>query len=60
MRAVTTGIAMGQTLQRPDDRDFPPGDWDGLPSQGVCVDVDAERLLTLFMETFIDTEETAS
>lgn len=60
VRAVTTGIAMGQTLQRPDDRDFPPGDWDGLPSQGVCVAVDAERLLTRFMETFIDTEETLS
>jgi purine nucleosidase len=53
IRAVRDGIAMGQTIQRPDDQDFPPGDWDGYPSQGVCVDVDARRLMALFMETFI-------
>ncbi|QTF93798.1 nucleoside hydrolase [Halomonas sp. BM-2019] len=56
VRAVCDGLAMGQTLQRPDDRDFPPGDWDGHPSQRVCVDVDAERLLALFLDTFIDAE----
>ncbi|UYG06577.1 nucleoside hydrolase [Halomonas sp. M4R1S46] len=53
VRAVRDGLAMGQTIQRPDDRDFPPNDWDGRPSQRVCVDVDGPRLMTLFMDTFI-------
>ncbi|PXX94661.1 nucleoside hydrolase [Halomonas sp. LBP4] len=53
VRAVCDGLAMGQTIQRPDDRDFPPTAWDGLPSQRVCVDVDAQRLMTLYMDTFV-------
>ncbi|MFG6179492.1 nucleoside hydrolase [Halomonas sp. THAF12] len=57
VRAVRDGLAMGQTIQRPDAQDFPPNAWDGLPSQRVCVDVDGERLMTLFMDTFVAPEK---
>lgn len=51
MRVVSEGIADGQTIQKPDGRFFPPGPWDGHPSQLACVDIDADGVLALIGET---------
>ena len=51
IRVVCGGIADGQTIQRPDSQTFPPGDWDGLPSQNVCVAVDSKGVLDLVAKT---------
>jgi inosine-uridine nucleoside N-ribohydrolase len=48
IRAVTHGIAAGQTILKPIDLSFPPGDWDGLPVQRAAIDVDVDRLLRLY------------
>src|SRR3546814_14690143 len=45
IRVVCGGIADGLTIQKPDSGAFPPGDWDGHPSQSVCTDVDGDRVL---------------
>lgn len=52
VRAVSEGIAIGQTVQQPSDKFYPHGAWNGQPEQSVCVGVDGERLLNLFMNTF--------
>jgi inosine-uridine nucleoside N-ribohydrolase len=52
VRAVAEGIAIGQTIQQREDKSYPESHWHGHPSQGVCVGVDAARLLQLFMNTF--------
>ncbi|TKT74174.1 nucleoside hydrolase [Aquamicrobium sp. LC103] len=51
IRVVSEGIAVGQTIQKPDGRFFPPGAWDGNPGQLACIDVDAEGVLGLIAET---------
>lgn len=48
IRAVTEGIAAGQTILKPVDQSFPPGDWDGLPVQRAAIDVDVAGLLALY------------
>jgi inosine-uridine nucleoside N-ribohydrolase len=48
MRVVTEGIAVGQTIQKPDSVNFAPGAWDGLPSQLACIGIDHEAVLELF------------
>lgn len=48
IRVVTEGIAVGQTIQKPDARQFPPGPWDGRPSHAVCTSVDSDGLRALF------------
>lgn len=48
VRVVTEGIALGQTLQKPQHQHFPPSAWDGYPVQHVCADVDAEAMLILY------------
>ena len=53
VRVVTEGLAIGQTIQKPDSRRFPPGAWDNRPSQSICVDVDAEKLRQLYRRTII-------
>ena len=53
VRVVTEGLANGQTIQKPDSRKFPPGAWDGRPSQSICIDVDAEKLRQLYRRTII-------
>ena len=51
IRVVTEGLAFGQTIQRPEDRVFPPGAWDGRPEHLVCTDVDSEGLRRLYRST---------
>ena len=51
VRVVTDGIAMGQTIQKPDGAVFPPGPWDDLPSQSVAIGVEGERFLALYADT---------
>lgn len=51
IRVVAGGIADGQTIQKPDARSFPPGNWDGLPSQQACIGIDAEKVMALLDET---------
>ncbi|MGB3815880.1 MAG: nucleoside hydrolase [Shinella sp.] len=51
IRVVAGGIADGQTIQKPDARSFPPGNWDGLPSQHACIGIDAEKVMGLLDET---------
>ena len=53
VRVVTEGLAFGETIQKPDGHGFPPGAWDGRPSQDICIDVDAEKLRQLFRRTII-------
>ncbi|MGQ3293999.1 MAG: nucleoside hydrolase, partial [Shinella sp.] len=47
------GIADGQTIQKPDTRSFPPGNWDDLPSQHACIGIDAEKVMALLDETLV-------
>lgn len=53
VRVVTEGLAIGQTIQKPDSRHFPAGAWDNRPSQAICIDVDAEKLRELYRRTII-------
>lgn len=52
VRVVTDGIAAGQTILRPEGMPFPPGDWDGLPAQRACVEVDSAALLRTYRAAF--------
>jgi inosine-uridine nucleoside N-ribohydrolase len=51
IRVVTEGIAVGQTIQKPDARKNTPPAWEGRPSQTICIGVDAPRLLDLYYRT---------
>jgi len=53
IRVVCGGIADGQTIQKPDARSFPPGNWDGLPSQHACIGIDAQKVMALLDETLV-------
>ena len=53
IRVITEGLAIGQTIQQPDDTKFPPTAWDGRPSHAVCIDVDAPRMLALYRRTIV-------
>ncbi len=54
IRVVCGGLADGQTIQKPDGRAFPPGDWDGHPSQIVCTDVDGDRVLEVIRAAIVE------
>lgn len=54
IRVVTEGIAIGQTIQKPSTRSFPPGVWDGLPDHTICTAVDGPRFLELYFNTIVD------
>ena len=51
VRAVTEGIAIGQTIQRVEDIRYPPGPLDNLPAQSICLTADNERFLRLYADT---------
>ena len=51
IRVVTEGIAIGQTIQKPDAKRGTPPAWAGRPSQTICTGVDAPRLLDLYYRT---------
>lgn len=44
-------IAVGQTIQMPEDRKGGHPAWAGRPNQTICIGVDAEKVLTHFRET---------
>ena len=54
IRVVAGGIADGQTIIKPDGRHFPPGAWEGKPSQLACIDVDTKAVLALLHKTITD------
>ena len=51
VRVVAEGIAEGQTIQRDPAVFYPPGAWDGVPSQQVAVDVRADSVVGLMLDT---------
>ena len=53
IRVVCGGIADGQTIQKPDGRQFPPGDWDDLPSQLACLEIDSDGVLLQIRRTIL-------
>ncbi|MBZ9935865.1 nucleoside hydrolase [Mesorhizobium sp. BR1-1-16] len=54
IRVVTEGIAIGQTIQAPNTRRFPPGNaWEGRPDNFVCIEGDGERFLKLYFDTIV-------
>lgn len=53
IRVVTEGIAIGQTVQKPDDQIFGTSAWDGFPSQTVCVAADQARLVEAYAQALI-------
>jgi purine nucleosidase len=53
IRVITEGMAIGQTIQKPDAYAFPPGDWDNRPSHKICTEVDAERFKALYRQTIL-------
>jgi inosine-uridine nucleoside N-ribohydrolase len=55
VRVVSDGIAAGQTIQVVPGELAPAADWQGMPSQAVCVGVDAPRLRAEFRACFVKT-----
>lgn len=53
IRVVTEGIAIGQTIIKPDGRNYPPGAWDNRPSQSIAVAVDAAAVLRFYRDTLV-------
>ncbi len=52
VRVVCDGIAVGQTIQSREGGKRPPrAPWQNRPSQKVCIEVEADRLLDLFYRT---------
>ena len=60
IRVVTDGIAAGQTILRPEGMPFPPGAWDGNPSQQACIDVDETMVLKVYQAAFGTAADTSS
>jgi purine nucleosidase len=54
VRVVCGGIADGQTIVKPDGKRFPPGDWDDLPSQTVCLGIRSDGIIDLIRETLVN------
>ncbi|MFK0330199.1 nucleoside hydrolase [Rhizobium sp. NPDC090275] len=54
MRVVCGGIADGQTIIKQDGRRFPPGDWDGLPSQIACTGIQSQEVIDLIRDTLLN------
>lgn len=57
IRVVCGGVADGQTIQKPDSRRFGPSPWDDLPSQRVCMGIDAPAVLKLIHDTIVSVKE---
>lgn len=54
IKVVTEGIAIGQTIQKPSTRSFPPTPWDGLPDHTICTAVDGPRFLDLYFNVIVE------
>ncbi len=57
VRVVCGGIADGATIQKPDTRGFGPSDWDNLPSQKVCVEIDSGAVLKVIHDAIVSVKE---
>jgi inosine-uridine nucleoside N-ribohydrolase len=53
LRVVTDGLALGQTLQSQRGHHHAARDWDGLPEQQVCIEVDADAVRADFRACFV-------
>jgi inosine-uridine nucleoside N-ribohydrolase len=53
VRVLTSGIATGQTIQKPSTMRVPAPDWDDRPAQSVCIGVDAAGMLELYKNTLL-------
>ena len=53
VRVVVEGLAVGQTIQKPEGMGVPAPDWDTFTSQDVCVDVDVDGFLKLYFDTIV-------
>ena len=53
IKVVTRDFTIGQTIQKPDTQAFPPGDWDNLPSQKVCIEVDHTLLIEMYIQSIV-------
>jgi inosine-uridine nucleoside N-ribohydrolase len=53
IRVVIDGAGEGKTIQKPDDMRFGPSVWDDAPSQLVCTDIDAVKVMALVEETLV-------
>lgn len=51
LRVVTEGVAIGHTMLKTSGSAFPIDNWSDKPVQTVCVDVDADKFLELYMDT---------
>jgi inosine-uridine nucleoside N-ribohydrolase len=47
VRAVTEGIAMGQTIHGDDLREYVSSEWDDVAESTICIDVDGQAVLEL-------------
>ncbi|MCY1669107.1 nucleoside hydrolase [Rhizobium sp. SL86] len=54
IRVVCGGIADGQTIQKPDGKTFPPGPWDGHPSQLITTGVDPDGVLSVIRAALVE------
>jgi len=53
IRVVLDGISVGQTIIKLEGKNFPPGAWDGRPTQTVCVAVDSAAFLAFYRQTLV-------
>lgn len=51
VRVATQGLAIGQTIVLPAGRHSPLAGWEDIPLTDVCMSVDKQRLLKLFVDT---------
>ncbi|MCV2403233.1 nucleoside hydrolase [Marinomonas sp. C2222] len=51
VRVACEGIGIGQTIFAPQEMSFPEPYWNDVPMTQVCMEVDSEKLLSLFEET---------
>jgi inosine-uridine nucleoside N-ribohydrolase len=52
VRVATEGVAIGQTIQHHQKREFPGSPWEGHPAQTVAIAVDSRRFLDHYLDTF--------
>jgi purine nucleosidase len=53
IRVVSEGLAFGQTIIKPQNRIFPPGDWDNRPNQTIVTGVNAPAVLDFYRRTLL-------
>lgn len=53
VRVVTSGLALGQTIQRDEGSSYRPGDWDNVPNQCACESVNSEAVRRMLIECLV-------